>query len=66
MHNNEEKFRTFPANRIEALALLYVQSQDLTGISPADIQSMYYEAYHELEDDYTYKIANGIITDQNR
>lgn len=66
MFNNEEKFCTFPANRIEALAMLYVQSRDLTDLSPSEIQTMYYEAYHELEEDYFYKLANHIITDENR
>jgi hypothetical protein len=29
-----DQFKTFPANADEALAMLYLQNQDLSGISP--------------------------------
>ena len=40
--------RCFPANEYEALAYLYVQSQDLTGLKPADIYKKYCDAYKEI------------------
>lgn len=50
---------SFPSNSTEALALLYVQSQDLTGKSPSEIQTLFYEAYYELVRDYRSKTASG-------
>ncbi len=38
----------FPSTRQEALALLYVQSQDLAGKSPEDLADMYADAYSRL------------------
>lgn len=56
---DEVKFFTFPQSRIEALAMLYLQSQDLTGKSPSEIQSMYFEALYELERDFRDKRSSG-------
>lgn len=41
---------TFPDNHIEALALLYVQSQDLTGKSPEEILDIYDDAYVKIKE----------------
>lgn len=49
----------FPSNRMQALAFLYVQSQDLTGKTPADIQTMYFDALTELRQDYLAKVKSG-------
>lgn len=38
----------FPSNRHEALALLYIRSQDLSGKSPEDIVAMYVDAYGRI------------------
>ena len=46
--SSEQKFSTFPSNHTEALAYLYVQSQDLTGKTPAEIHNMYFDAYYEI------------------
>jgi len=51
----------FPKNRLEALALLYVQNQDLKGKSPSEIQTMYFEAYYELQHDYSEKSHSGFF-----
>ena len=56
---DEVKFFTFPQSRIEALAMLYLQSQDLTGKSPSEIQSMYFEALYELERDFRDKRSSS-------
>lgn len=39
---------SFPANEIQALALLYVQSQDLAGKSPSETYKLYKTAYDEI------------------
>ena len=42
------KSNTFPSSKNEVLALLYVQSQDLSAKTPSEILDMYNEAYKEL------------------
>lgn len=41
-------FSAFPANKVDALAILYVQRQDLEGKSPEDIAAMYYDAHSRI------------------
>lgn len=53
---------SFPSNRLEALAYLYVQSQNLTGLSPTEIQTMYFEAYYEMREDFRSKQSSGWFT----
>lgn len=59
--SNEVKLSTFPSNRTEALALLYLRSQNLSGKSPSEIQTMYFEVCSELRKDYTDKIRSGFF-----
>lgn len=44
----------FPATRAEALALLYVQSADLSSCSPQEIQAKYFDALGKINADYTH------------
>lgn len=60
------ELHSFPNNRTEALAYLYVQSQDLKGKAPSEIQTMYYEAYYALKKDYNAKYASGWFMDKER
>lgn len=39
---------SFPSNRREALAFLYVQSQDLSEKTPEDLVTMYKTAYEKI------------------
>lgn len=41
--------RTFPETETEALAMLYVQNQDLTGITPEGLLDMYQDAYQKIK-----------------
>lgn len=41
----------FPSSRTEALAMLYLQNQDLKGKSPEELQAMYLKAYDALKTD---------------
>lgn len=50
---------TFPCNRTEALAMLYMENQDLKGLSPEEIQAMYLEAYYKIQRDYREKSRSG-------
>lgn len=38
----------FPANKQEALAYLYTQSQDLSGKSPEEVLDIYISAYEKI------------------
>ena len=45
----------------EALALLYVQSQNLTGKTPLEIYYLYYEAYEEIKEHRMKMDEKGIV-----
>ena len=45
-----ETTKTFPASKFEALALLYIQKQDLSGITPEQLLDMYEDAYKKMKD----------------
>lgn len=49
----------FPGNYIEALAILYIQNQDLKGKSPAEIHEMYWRAYYDIAKDHREKKDAG-------
>lgn len=53
------KLSKFPSNESEALAFLYVQNQDLSGKTPAEIQEIYYNAYYEISKDRRAKTKSG-------
>ncbi len=40
----------FPRNKIDALAVLYVQAQDLSGKTPEDLAVMYETAYAKIKE----------------
>lgn len=39
---------TFPSKKAEALTMLYLQNQDLTGVTPEEILEKYDEAYTRI------------------
>ncbi|MBR2047102.1 MAG: hypothetical protein IJ960_00740 [Oscillospiraceae bacterium] len=45
----------FPEVKEEALAMLYVQNQDLTGKTPEEIADIYEEAYQKIVRHYNAK-----------
>ena len=49
----DNNFQTFPENATEALAMLYVQNQDLSGVTPEGLLDMYQDAYQRIK---TYRI----------
>ena len=57
------ELKTFPSSNIEALALLYVQIQDLKGKTPAEIHTMYQDALYEIKLDLREKRNNGYFKD---
>lgn len=45
------EIKIFPSNRAEALTMLHLQSQDLSGKTPKDIMEMYDSAYSQFKSD---------------
>ena len=41
---------TFPSNKFEALALLYMQHQNLSGVSPEQLLDWYQDVYTKIRD----------------
>lgn len=39
---------TFPSSSTEALALLYVQNQNLSKITPTELLELYWKTYYEI------------------
>ena len=46
--NGAVSLSSFPANRIEALAILYLQNQDLSEKTPEEIVRIYNDAYEKI------------------
>lgn len=40
--------KAFPANKAEALAMLYLERQNLSGKSPVEIADMFKDAYDQI------------------
>ena len=38
----------FPSNKIQALAMVYLQNQDLSGKSPEQLTAIYLDAYEKV------------------
>lgn len=57
--NGTFKFSTFPKNELEALTMLYLQSQDLSKLSPEELYDKYNETYQKIKD---YHKSNRNIT----
>ena len=49
----------FPTSREEALAMLWLDKQDLTGKTPKEIHDLYWIAVKEIREDYQEKRNNG-------
>lgn len=45
----DNNFQTFPGTETEALAMLYVQSQDLSEVTPEGLLDMYQDAYQKIK-----------------
>lgn len=57
--------KIFPSSEEEAVAMLYVQRQGLTGKSPSEIYTMYQEAYYEILMDLRKKRNAGWFRDKD-
>lgn len=43
-------FEAFPANKFEALAMLYLQQQNLSGLTPEQLLDKYQDVYSKIRD----------------
>ncbi len=50
---SEIDLSTFPSNRNEALTMLYLQNQDLSDLTPAQIVEKYNDAYNEIKNKFS-------------
>lgn len=41
---------TYPENKFEALTMLYLQTQDLSGLTPEELLEKYYDVYGKMRD----------------
>lgn len=47
---NDVKLNSFPSDRREALAMLFLKNQDLSGKSPEELAEMYDDAYEKISE----------------
>lgn len=47
-----KELNTFPKNEREALALLYVQTRDLSNATPENLLEIYHDAYNRIDEAY--------------
>lgn len=45
----DNTLQTLPDGKIEALAMLYLQNQDLSGLTPEEILDKYDDAYEKIK-----------------
>lgn len=63
---NKVEIESMPDNTLKKLAYFYMESQDLTGKTPAEICTMYYDAYYEILKDYRRKLASNWFVQKNK
>ncbi len=61
--NQDINLHCFPKRRDEALAMLYLQNQDLSDKTPSDIHTMYWHALFEFRNDYEVKKEQGFFNE---
>jgi hypothetical protein len=52
---------TFPANRTEALTLLYLQNQNLTNVTPEQLADLYKETQDRIHKAFTKGPNPGVV-----
>lgn len=46
------RLNSFPSDRFEGLAMLYMQNQNLRGITPTELLEMYWNVYREIRNEF--------------
>lgn len=60
MSNDSVNLNTFPSNRYEALTFLYLQSQDISSLSPEELIEKYYDVYRKIHSHYRNARQNNL------
>lgn len=60
MSNDSVNLNTFPSNKYEALAFLYLQSQDISNLTPEELIEKYYEVYRKIYSHYRDARQNNL------
>lgn len=55
---NNVTLQSFPNTKTEALAMLYVQSRDLTNATPEELLAMYKDAYNRIREANKISVKN--------
>ncbi len=64
--NESINLNTFPKNELEALAILYVKTQNIEGLSVDGIYSMYLDALYALKEEKALKIRDGYFREREK
>lgn len=63
--SDKVSLNTFPSTESQALALLYIQKQDISGLTPEEFYDKYRDAYERIrkckKDNPRYNSVNGSI-----
>lgn len=59
---SDNTFRTFPKDKFDALTILYLKNQDVTGLSPEELLDKYDEVYEKIKNHYKEKRQNQTST----
>lgn len=57
--NNKIEIKSFPNTEYEALALAFVNAQDLSGKTPAEVYRIYHNACEEIKEEHKKIIKEG-------
>lgn len=63
--SNDVNLHTFPKHEYEALAILYIQNQDLSGLTPEEIYDKYKDACNKIKEQYKAKCKEARLNKVN-
>lgn len=56
------QLKSFPSTNVEALTMLYLQNQDLSNITPAELAQKYKEVQKEIQSEFSSNSKQQIRT----
>jgi hypothetical protein len=56
------QLKSFPSTNVEALTMLYLQNQDLSKITPAELAQKYKEVQKEIQSEFSSNSKQQIRT----
>lgn len=58
LSNDKVTLDTFPSTKTEALAMLYLQNQDLSSLTPENLVTKYNETYNKIRQQFSNERKN--------